>query len=108
MSTILTPEPVLDEQVTSFLQQNDARQEFQTVCGLARQCFPELVGLQARLQEDVDEADRFRVVLHVTLPPAHPLDLLLRQTRQYHTLFVEKVPRPRCPLFVLLTHFRRE
>jgi hypothetical protein len=105
MSTILAGEPISDERVSSFLRQNDAQTEFQTVCKLARQCFPELVSLQARLQEDVDEAGRLRVVLHVALPEAHPLDLLLGQTRQYHAQFVEQVPRSRCPLFALLTHF---
>jgi hypothetical protein len=65
MSGVASEGLVLDAGVTDFLERHGAGEAFQTVCALARACFPELRGLAARVQEDPDEPGRaYYAVFH--------------------------------------------
>jgi hypothetical protein len=108
MGTAFSQESLLETPVIEFLRQHNAEAEFQTVCELVRDCFPELRSLRFGLLEDPDEEGRTWLVLHGTLPKCHPPDLLLGQRRQYHNRFVNEVPLSHCPLFGLLIDFAQE
>lgn len=103
-------EPMLEPGVAEFLKRQAAEAEFHATFELARSCFPELRDIQIFLQEDPDEDDRWRVVLHVRLPRSHPLDLLLDQQRHFYDQLVERCPPARCPdpVCCVITGFAEE
>jgi hypothetical protein len=97
MKTETSPEVNFEPGVVEFLKRSAAEEEFQRTCALVRSCFPELRIIQAYLQEDPDEDDRKRVVLHAILPPSHPLDLLQEQQHRYYEQLVEQCPPAKYP-----------
>jgi hypothetical protein len=103
-------EPILEPGVAEFLERHAADAEFQTTCELVRTCFPELQCIRAYMLEDPDEEDRWRVILNVTVPPSHPLDLLEAQRHRFSEQFVERLPPVRFPDPVcgLMISFARE
>lgn len=108
MSTATLGPIEVDASVRAFLKHHDAERAFLTVCELDRQCFPENRGIETKLRDDADEDGRRRVAVYVLLPAAHPDALLDAQVNRYHERFVEEVPLPKCPLFVLLNDFEAE
>jgi hypothetical protein len=92
MKSATSPEVIFEAGVIEFVKRNAAEDEFQRTCALVRNCFPELRIIQAYLQEDPDEDDRWHVVLQITLSPSHPLDLLQAQRRRFSEQLVEQVP----------------
>jgi hypothetical protein len=108
MNIASSREVILEPGVAEFLKRHAAEEEFQATSELARSCFPELGVIRVFLQEDPDVDDRCWVVLQITLPPSHPLDLLEAQRRRFSEEFVERVPparfpAPVCTLMVSLT-----
>jgi len=92
MKTATSPEVIFEPGVVEFLKRSAAEEEFQRTCALVRSCFPELRIIQAYLQEDPDEDDRWNVILQIALSPSHPLDLLQAQRRRFSEQLVEQVP----------------
>jgi hypothetical protein len=105
MITRVPDQIVIDPAVPEFLKQHDAEEDFKTGCALVRECFPEMLSLRAKLQEDWDEPDWIRVVLEVKVPAAHPLDLLSEQRKRFINRFLEAVPLDHVPLFLLREEF---
>jgi hypothetical protein len=89
--------------VQEFLDHHDLEADFRTICALVKECFPDVLRLEAALREDVDEPDRFRILLSATLPAEYPLELHLVQNRRYHERLVQAIPLSHCPSFALLT-----
>jgi hypothetical protein len=97
MNTTTSREVILEPGVAEFLKRHAAEEEFQATYELARSCYPELRDMRVYLLEDPDEDDRWRVILHVRLPPSHPLDLLLDQQRRFYEQLVQRCPPERYP-----------
>ena len=97
MKIVTNSEPRVEPDVAEFLRHHAAEVEFQTTCDVVRACFPEVCQLHAFLQEDPDEDNRWRVIVEITLPPSHPLDLLEAQRRRFSQQLVELVPPARFP-----------
>ncbi len=88
---------IFEPGVAEFLKRRAAEVEFQIICELVDACFPDLRDIQVFLQEDPDEDDRWRVVIHVRLPLSHPLDLLQEQERRFYEQLVERCPPAQYP-----------
>jgi hypothetical protein len=91
MSTATSKEPLVDNALRDFLKQNDAEADFQTICELAREHFPEMRSLTAKLEEDHDEPGWMRVFLEATIPESLSTDELLRQKGRYLDEFVRRL-----------------
>jgi hypothetical protein len=85
------PETVTQE-AAEFLRTHEAEDAFRTVCALARECYPDLVRLDADLIDDPDEEDRQYVLLLVTLPKGYPVARALEHQRHFHERLVLDVP----------------
>jgi hypothetical protein len=96
---------MVDDALLDFLKNNNAEADFQTICELAREHFPEMRSLTAKLQEDHDEPGWMRVFLQATIPESLPTDELLRQEDRYIDQFVARVSPERRTLFCLTTHY---
>ena len=108
MSITTCLEPLLETGVEEFLKRHDLEAEFQKVCELVRDCFPEMRALHIGLLDDPDEDNRRWVVLHVLVPPAHPTDLLQTQRLRYHERLVDQLPLAYHPYFGLVVDFLSE
>ena len=97
MKIITNSEPKVEPEVAEFLRRHTAEVEFRTTCDIVRACFPEVCDIHAYLQEDPDEDDRWRVIVEITLPQSHPLDLLGAQRRRFSEQLVERLPPARFP-----------
>jgi hypothetical protein len=97
MNAATSHEAILEPGVAEFLKRHAAEEEFQATCELVRGCFPQFRDIRVFLLEDPGEDDRQRVVLQITLPPSHPLDLLGAQRRRFSEELVERVPPARFP-----------
>jgi hypothetical protein len=95
---------MVDDALRDFLKKSNAEADFQTICELAREHFPEMRSLTAKLQEDHDEPGWMRVFLQVMIPESLPTDELLRQEDRYIDQFVARVAPERSMLFCLTTH----
>ncbi len=94
--------------VQEFLRKNDAEAAFQVVCESVRECFPQTLAIDARLQEDYDEPGWWRVVVDVALPESLPVDVWLDQNRRYYERLYGRIPHAQTPLFVKSNEFRAE
>jgi len=108
MASATIHEFTADQPVNEFLRQRGVDPEFRTVCNLVRECFPGLIGLDARLQDDPDEDGRSQVVVCAKLPDSYPDNLLQAGLRRYHDRLVAEIPLASCPLFALITEFEPE
>jgi hypothetical protein len=82
----------VDEAAAVYLRHHRAEERFSAMCDLVRECFPDLVGLRATLQDDWDEPGLQYVVLATTLPAGYPTDRLLEQEKQVYQRQVERLP----------------
>jgi hypothetical protein len=101
-------EPILEPGVSELLGQHNAEAAFQTVCEIARNCFPELRSLQVSLLDDPDEEGRIWVVLNGSLPASHSLELLQDQRGRYYELLAERLPVETLPPFGLTMDFQAD
>lgn len=108
MSVSTCLEPVLETGVAEFLKRHGLESEFQKVCELVRDCFPEMRALHIGLLDDPDEENRRWVVLQVLVPPAHPAELLQSQRLRYHERLVDELPLAFHPCFGLVLDFASE
>src|SRR5438132_5804340 len=97
MNGVSSCRAILEPGVAEFLKRHAAEVEFQTVCELVHAFFPDLRDIQVFLQEDPDEDDRWRVIVHVRLPQSHPLDLLLDREHRFYEQLVERCPPAQYP-----------
>jgi hypothetical protein len=81
----ITPE------ATEFLRKHQAEEAFRTICDLARECFPDLVRLDARLENDWDQPGVHYVELAETLPKDYPYDQFQVQRRRLYQRQAEVV-----------------
>ncbi|MCI0376931.1 MAG: hypothetical protein L0215_04950 [Gemmataceae bacterium] len=98
MSSLLIDELATPHDVRDFIKANDAEEAFKSVVTLARECYPQMITMNFRIQEDPDEIDRRKVLLDVTLAPT-PFDDLMAQEDTYHQRFITEIPLAQCPLF---------
>jgi hypothetical protein len=109
MNVTISPELTLRPGVAEFLKHHAAEADFETVCELARTCFPELRGIEVWLLEDPDEENHTWVALHVVMPASHPAEVLRTQKNRYYEEVTRRITRPYHPLsFSLHTDFTRE
>ncbi len=108
MSVTTTPETIVEPAAVEFLKKQGAERDFETICALVRTCFPELRALEAKLEEDGDEPNWYRVIVYVTLPENHPVDLFLQQNRRYHDSLVLQLPPQRTMPFGLMPIFSQD
>ena len=99
MSASTSPKVTIGPGVQEFLQKKDAQAAFQTVCEIVGESFPQTLAIEARLEEDHDEAGWWRVVVGVTLPESIPADVWIDQHRRYSVLRADRVPSPQDMLF---------
>jgi hypothetical protein len=108
MSQMTIPLPVLDAAAREFLKRNDAEKEFQTVCALVRECFPQLLKLEAELKDDHDEPGRQLLVVYAHVSESGYGPEYREQVVRYHDRFVDEVPLSKVPLFVMQNRFVQE
>jgi hypothetical protein len=108
MSVSISPKLTIGSGVQEFLKEKDAEAAFQAVCECIRECFPQTLAINARLEEDHDEPGWWRVVVDVALPDSLSVDVWLDQDRQYYERLYERIPLAQTPLFVKLHEFRAE
>src|SRR5437867_2121028 len=82
----ITPE------AAEFLRKHQAEEAFRTICDLARECFPDLVRLHARLENDWDEPGIQYVVLDETFPREYPSARLREQENRLYQREAELFP----------------
>src|SRR5262249_26351450 len=97
MTAATSGQLVIDVPAREFLKRCHAEKEFETTAEVLRECLPELRSIGVGLWEDPDLDDRGRVVLRVTLPASHPLDLLQDQRRHLAQRLVKRLPPAQYP-----------
>lgn len=92
MNAIATVPLVVEDAASEFLRKNNLEADFQRVCELARECYPEIRHQRVELRDDVDEPDLQYVLISSELPKDHPIDLCSRQTDEYHRRLNAELP----------------
>ena len=105
MSIAVIQPQELDAPSQDFLKNHDAVDDFGKLCEIVRECFPQLVRLDTRLEQDVYEAWRVQLVLVVCLPVGCSFESLKPQQAEYYQRYLETVPRSKIPLFNLTFDF---
>ena len=108
MSVSTSPTVTIGLGVQEFLRKNDAEAALQTICEILRECFPQPLAIEARLEEDHDEPGWWRVVVDVALADPITPDTWVDQHRRYHERRGERVPLPQNSLFVTAFEFAPE
>jgi|GEM_PF-3417952 len=109
MSATTISEVALPADVSAFLKQQHAEAAFDKVCGLVRECYPDLRAMKFRLLDDPDTDDRVWLVLQINLPESLACTQRLRNRESdYHHRFVTELPLDLCPLFALHYQFAAE
>ena len=108
MSVSASPKATVGPGVEEFLRKNGAEAAFQAVCETIRECFPQTLAIDARLQEDYDEPGWWRVVVDVALPESLPVDVFVDQDRRYSERLYARIPLAQTPLFVMSHEYRAE
>jgi hypothetical protein len=108
MASVVEEQLELNPAVAEFLSRQGAEAQFWKVARLVRECFPELVSLDAMLQADADEDGRVQTVLCARLPESLPVNRFQADLLRYHERLVAEVPLSHCPLFALVTDFVAE
>jgi hypothetical protein len=98
-------DPLLDAKAIEFLKRHDAEADYHALCSLLRECFPEMLKLEAELGDDYDEPGRQMIVLTASVPQSVAGDVFDAQRRRYYDRFSEVIPLAKHPLFVKLEHF---
>jgi hypothetical protein len=97
MTPIATAELKMEPDVADFLKRRNAEEQFQIVCQLARECYPEATTIEVSLLADPDVEDRWWVVIEPVLPAGHPSELFQEQDRRYYHELPERLPPARFP-----------
>jgi hypothetical protein len=101
--------PPLTRDVDDFLQRHGAKEAFETICEMARDCYPDLEGMDFSLRDDPDVDTREWLAIEIRIPRSLACTKELRdRERSYHSRFVTEIPSCLCPLFTLGLRFTME
>ena len=108
MSVMTDVQPVLEAGVHELLQQHRLEDDFQRVCELTRDCFPELTGIRVHIVEDPDVDGHCWIVLDIVIPGERSYESMRPQWLRYHEQVVDRGLALENPRFALHIEFARE
>jgi hypothetical protein len=102
MSLTIAVDRSLSPEVLQFILKHRAKESFDLVCELARDCYPDMWGMGFSLRTDPDTEGRQWIVIGFQIPRllAGTEELRARE-RTFHSRLVTEVPLYQCPLFAL-------
>ncbi|MGO9468788.1 MAG: hypothetical protein ACLQIB_13220 [Isosphaeraceae bacterium] len=108
MVVATVPTPRLDSEVASFLDRHGAQSTVDKIGVLVRECFPELLDLELRLQDDPDVEDRNSCIIRTKLPALGSEPERLLRWRRYHERLAQDLSFNERQLFGTMIRYHAE
>jgi hypothetical protein len=108
MVAATVPTLPLHSDVADFLYRHDAQSALEKICLLVRDCFPEFLDLDLRLQDDPDVEDRTSCIIRIKLPALGSEPERLFRWRRYHERLAQELSFNERQLFGTLIRYHAD